>query len=71
MEYVREWATEAASVPAPRMDASSPWSEPLREDEMPGGDELSELWREGSDEASEASSRESRGGKGEMVLTFE
>ena len=67
MEYVLEWPRGRFGS----LEFSSSSSESLREEDIPAGEDVCEVWRDGVEEASEASSKESRGGAGERALILE
>ena len=67
IEYVREWFRGRLGSLA----SSASSRESLREEDIPPGEEVWDVCREGVEEAREASSRESRGGAGERALILE
>ena len=72
MEYVRSWgAGRSRELGAALESGSSFERESLRDEEIPEREELGDVSRVGDDEASDASSSESRGGRGDVALSLE
>ena len=72
MEYVRSWGSGRLREFGVALERGSSFEmESLRDEDMPDREELGDVSRVGDEEASDASSRESRGGSGDVALSLE